>query len=135
MRLARTQPQARVLLTTFSKALANALKVKLQHLAGNEPAVLARITVQSITGVAYDLYSGLHGQPNIAPPSLVHTLLTNAAGEVDGQKFSFPFLAGEWAEVVDAWQIETWEGYRDVSRLGRKNKDWRQAAGSPLVDL
>lgn len=120
--LARTEPQARILLTTFSKALANALKVKLQHLAGNEPAVLARITVQSITGVAYDLYSSLFGQPNIASPSLVHTLLTKAAGQDDGQKFSLPFLAGEWSEVVDAWQIENWEGYRDVSRLGRKTR-------------
>ncbi|MEJ8570773.1 3'-5' exonuclease [Microbaculum marinum] len=120
--LARAQPQARVLLTTFSNALANALKVKLQHLAGNEPGVLARITVQSITGVAYDLYSSLFGQPNIASPSLVHTLLTKAAGQDDGQKFSLPFLAGEWSEVVDAWQIENWEGYRDVSRLGRKTR-------------
>jgi hypothetical protein len=120
--LARTEPQARILLTTFSKALANALKVKLQHLAGNEPAVLARITVQSITGVAYDLYSSLFGQPNIASPSLVQTLLTKAAGQDDGQKFSMPFLAGEWSEVVDAWQIENWEGYRDVSRLGRKTR-------------
>lgn len=120
--LARNDPQARILLTTFSKALANALKVKLQHLAGNEPAVLARITVQSITGVAYDLYSSLFGQPNIASPSLVHTLLTKAAGQDDGQKFSLPFLAGEWSEVVDAWQIENWEGYRDVSRLGRKTR-------------
>jgi superfamily I DNA/RNA helicase len=120
--LARNDPQARILLTTFSKALANALKVKLQHLAGNEPAVLARITVQSITGVAYDLYSRLFGQPNIASPSLVHTLLTKAAGQDDGQKISLPFLAGEWSEVVDAWQIENWEGYRDVSRLGRKTR-------------
>lgn len=120
--LARNDPQARILLTTFSKALANALKVKLQHLAGNEPAVLARITVQSITGVAYDLYSSLFGQPNIASPSLVSTLLAKAAEQTDGQKFSLPFLAGEWSEVVDAWQIESWEGYRDVSRLGRKTR-------------
>ena len=120
--LARKQPQARILLTTFSKALANALRVKLQHLAGTEPAVLARITVQSLTGVAYELYSSLFGQPNIASPSLVHSLITKAAGQVDGQKFSLPFLVGEWSEVVDAWQIESWEGYRDVSRLGRKTR-------------
>ena len=120
--LARSQPQARVLLTTFSKALANALKVKLQHLAGNEPEVLAWITVQSITGVAYDLYSSLFGQPNIASPSLVSSLLAKASGTIQGYTFSPSFLAGEWSEVVDAWQIETWEGYRDVSRLGRKTR-------------
>ena len=26
----------------------------------------------------------------------------------------------EWEEVVDAWQLKTWEAYRDIKRLGRK---------------
>ena len=28
----------------------------------------------------------------------------------------------EWEQVVDAWQLETWEAYRDVIRLGRKTR-------------
>lgn len=28
----------------------------------------------------------------------------------------------EWRQVVDAWQLETWEAYRDVRRLGRKTR-------------
>jgi len=28
----------------------------------------------------------------------------------------------EWEQVVDAWQLETWEAYRDVRRLGRKTR-------------
>lgn len=28
----------------------------------------------------------------------------------------------EWEQVIDAWQIETWEAYRDVLRLGRKTR-------------
>jgi hypothetical protein len=28
----------------------------------------------------------------------------------------------EWDQVVDAWQLESWEGYRDVGRLGRKTR-------------
>lgn len=28
----------------------------------------------------------------------------------------------EWEQVVDAWQLETWEAYRDVARLGRKTR-------------
>lgn len=28
----------------------------------------------------------------------------------------------EWDDVVDAWQLETWEAYRDVRRVGRKRK-------------
>lgn len=120
--LARQDGQARVLLTTFSKALAHALRTKVTQLAGNEPAVTSRIVVQSITGIGYDLHAGLFGQPTIASPTLVQALLTGAAERVEGHKFSMPFLVGEWSEVVDAWQIESWEAYRDVSRLGRKTR-------------
>ena len=39
-----------------------------------------------------------------------------------GHKFSLHFLLTEWEQVVDAWQLETWESYRDVARLGRKTR-------------
>ncbi len=28
----------------------------------------------------------------------------------------------EWENTVDAWQLDTWEDYRDVRRLGRKTR-------------
>ena len=37
-------------------------------------------------------------------------------------KFSLSFLLTEWDQVVDACQLETWEAYRDVMRLGRKTR-------------
>jgi len=120
--LARRDGKARILLTTFSAALANALKRKLSQLTGNEPDVAKRITVKSIKGVAYDLHAELFGQPNIASPTLIRSLLEQAASSVDGHGFSQPFLAAEWSEIVDAWQIDNWENYRDVSRLGRKTR-------------
>jgi plasmid maintenance system killer protein len=120
--LARRDPQARVLLTTFSKALANALETRLGHLVGNEPRVAERITVRPITGIGYELYTGAFGQPNIASPALVQALLREAAAKVEGQKFTARFLLAEWREVVDAWQLDSWEAYRDVSRLGRKTR-------------
>jgi len=120
--LARGQPQARVLLTTFSKALANALRIRLRTLIGNEPDVADRIAVHPVTGIGYDLYTAAFGQPNIAPAALIETLLRQAATEVEGHRFSPRFLIGEWREVVDAWQLATWEDYRDVARLGRKTR-------------
>jgi hypothetical protein len=51
---------------------------------------------------------------------LIEALLREAATEVQGHRFSPRFLIGEWREVVDAWQLATWEDYRDVARLGRK---------------
>jgi len=32
------------------------------------------------------------------------------------------FLRTEWEQVVDEWQLESWETYRDVIRLGRKTR-------------
>jgi len=120
--LARHNPDARVLLTTFSKPLANALKTRLRHLAGNEPDIGDRVAVHPVTGVGYELYSAAFGQPNLAPPALIDALLRQAAAEVEGHRFTPRFLAGEWREVVDAWQLRGWEAYRDVARLGRKTR-------------
>ena len=120
--LARANPQAHVLLTTFSKPLANALRVKLASLVGSEPVIASRITVKAITAVGLDLYAERFGQPQIAAPSLIKTLTVQAAKDVGGHKFSAQFLIGEWTEVADAWQLKSWEAYRDVSRLGRKTR-------------
>ncbi|KQZ12525.1 DNA helicase [Mesorhizobium sp. Root552] len=120
--LARVNPQATVLLTTFSKALANSLRHKLASLAGNEPQVSSRIVVKAISAVGYDLYTERFGQPQIVPASLIKSLIAKAATEVEGHRFSTQFLIGEWNDVVDAWQLRSWEDYRDVSRLGRKTR-------------
>jgi hypothetical protein len=120
--LARANPTATVLLTTFSNALANALKGKLDHLIGNEPVIAARIVVKSVTSVGHDLYAQAHGQPHIAPDVLIRSLIGESAKGGDGSKFSSQFLFGEWTDVVDAWQLTSWEAYAQVSRLGRKTR-------------
>ena len=33
--------------------------------------------------------------------------------------FSSTFLLTEWERVVDGWQLDSWEAYRDVTRIGR----------------
>lgn len=120
--LARHNHEARVLLTTFSKALANALKARLGHLVGNEPEIASCIAVHSLTGIAYDLYTADFGQPNLAAPALIDNLLRQATEQVEGHRFTARLLAGEWRDVVDAWQLRSWEDYRDVARLGRKTR-------------
>jgi hypothetical protein len=54
--------------------------------------------------------------------ALVRSLIAKAAAEVPGHRFSEHFLLGEWTDVVDAWQLRSWDAYRDVSRLGRKTR-------------
>lgn len=48
--------------------------------------------------------------------------LSKAASGTEGQKFSPHFLLTEWEQIVDAWQLDSWEAYRDVKRLGRKTR-------------
>lgn len=120
--LARAHPESRVLLTTFSKPLANALRAKLTSLVPSDDALRARIAVKALTTLGYELYSEWFGQPQIASASVVRSLLTKSAADVPEQKFSAHFLFGEWSDVVDAWQLKSWEAYRDVSRLGRKTR-------------
>jgi mRNA-degrading endonuclease RelE of RelBE toxin-antitoxin system len=120
--LARANTDARVLLTTFSDILANALRTKLRRLISNEPRLAERLEVHSIDAIGHRLFKSHLGQSQIVSQVKVLELLKAAAGEVGGHKFSLPFLLTEWEQVVDAWQLETWEAYRDVMRLGRKTR-------------
>ena len=120
--LARSNPDSRVLLTTFSETLANALRTKLRRLISNEPRLGERIEVHAINAIGHRLYELNLGKPKMASRDVIKKFLQEAAGEVAGQKFSLHFLMTEWEQVVDAWQLETWEEYRDVRRLGRKTR-------------
>jgi UvrD-like helicase C-terminal domain/AAA domain len=120
--LARANPDARVLLTTFSETLANALQTKLTRLIGAEPRLGERIEVDALDAVARRLYQRTLGRAQIASGDVIRDLVRDAARESPDQKFSLSFLVSEWTEVVDAWQLASWEAYRDVTRLGRKTR-------------
>ena len=120
--LARTHPEARVLLTTFSDTLANALHTKLKRLVGSEPRLAERIDVHSLNALGLRLYKAHCGPVKLASRESMRDLLGEASKAVGGHKFSLHFLLTEWEQVVDAWQLETWESYRDVARLGRKTR-------------
>lgn len=120
--LVREYPDSRVLLTTFSEPLANALATKLRHLIGNQPRLGERIEVHSLNAIAKRLYEANIGKPHFATADSLKELLSKAAQETPESRFSLQFLVSEWKQVVDAWQLESWEAYRDVVRLGRKTR-------------
>ncbi len=125
--LARTHPNTRVLLTTFTDTLASALHTKLKRLlggglSGNEPRLAERIDVHSINAIGLRLYKAHVGPATIASREIVRELVSEAANVVGGHKFGLHFLLTEWEQVVDAWQLQNWEAYRDVVRLGRKTR-------------
>ena len=119
--LARTHPAAHVLLTTFSDALAAALRVKLGRLLGGDDA-RERITVRAIDRVGIERYEAAFGPANLVDAPTLQTLLHGASEAAEDHKFSERFLETEWGDVVDAWQLSTWDSYRDVARLGRKTR-------------
>jgi len=73
--LARANPQARVLLTTFSDTLANALQARLRRLLGNEPRLGERIDVHSLSSIGLRLYKSHVGPVALATADVVRDLI------------------------------------------------------------
>lgn len=124
--LATSRPDSRVLLTTFSDTLAYALHDKLRRLISNQPRLAERLEVLSLPAIGLRLYQAQCGPVKVASSAQIRELMqqawTECAPRLGGQKFSLSFLLGEWDEMVDAWQLDQWEAYRDVKRLGRKTR-------------
>lgn len=120
--LARRDEDARVLLATFSEPLARALQTKLRRLIGNEPRLAEQIDVRSMDALGQSLHASLLGPTTIASSELVKPALDAASKAEEGHGFTPAFLAAEWNQVVDAWQLKDWKAYRDVARLGRKTR-------------
>ena len=120
--LTRANPDARVLLTTFSDTLSNALRTKLRRLMSSEPRLGERLEVHSMNAIGRRLYEVNFGRPQIASRETIRELLDEAAAAAAGNRLSLHFLLTEWEHVVDAWQLDSWESYRDVVRLGRKTR-------------
>ncbi len=120
--LARKYPDARLLLTTFSEPLSNALGTKLRYLIGNQPRLGERIEVHSLNAIGKRLYETNIDKPRFVTAETLRELLSNVAKGTPDNRFSLQFLLSEWEQVVDAWQLTSWESYRDVVRLGRKTR-------------
>ncbi|MEV8515217.1 UvrD-helicase domain-containing protein [Dactylosporangium sp. NPDC051484] len=116
---------SKVLLTTFTRALAEALGKQLYRLT-DDPAVRSRIDVVSIDKLAYEIVARVR-RVTIADDDVLDPLWDaaaaagptyhNRAGQVT--RFSGAFLRREWEQVVLAQQLASMEAYRDARRGGR----------------
>jgi superfamily I DNA/RNA helicase len=120
--LARQNEDSRILLSTFSDTLANALRGQLFRLVHHQPRLAERIDVASMDDIALRLYDKRLGKPKLAARNDIAGWLAKAAKDVPELKASTAFLLSEWEDVVDPWQLDTWESYRDAKRLGRKTR-------------
>lgn len=122
-RILQSEPDARVLLTTFSAPLSRALEAKLRILFGERSHLLDRVTVVSFNRVAEQLYTLATGmKPNFAGAQLIRNQLRKAADEADVTEVSSQFLLSEWDNVIDPWQLNSLQAYAEVPRVGRKNR-------------
>jgi superfamily I DNA/RNA helicase len=114
---------ARVLLTTFSEPLAQALRSKLGILLGELSPHFERVTVLSFRKAAEELYTRIHGhKPDIVSEQKLREMIKSAAKSAGLTRFSPQFLNSEWEHVIDAWQVGSLDAYAAVPRMGRKNR-------------
>lgn len=116
--LAKGNPNARILVTTFSDALANLLRSKLELLTHREVRRDERFVVDSVDAVGARLYEEMFGGLKLAGRGDVEGVMGDAAA-AEGVGFPLTFLMTEWERVVDAWQLSGWDDYRSVARIGR----------------
>jgi len=122
-RVLRSDPQARLLLTTFSGPLANALEHRLKLLLPDHPNLDHKVSVRPFEDAARELFTLIRGyNPEPARQDHVAPALAQAAAEQELDGFTNRFLLSEWRHVIDPWQIDGPEAYARVPRLGRKNR-------------
>ena len=120
--LARNNPNSRVLLTTYSDILSISLHDKLLKLVTSEPKLAERIDVYSINSIGLRL-AKMHGiNSQIVSSQDITKFIRQSSDQVSNHKFTQNFLLAEWDQIVDTWQIETWDEYKNVARLGRKTR-------------
>lgn len=123
VRLARENPDSRILLGSFSQPLADAMAKKLLVLAPETGGIVPRITTGSFRGIAEQMYQLEHGvRPRIASDVILRERLGAAAKDAALKGFSDRFLLSEWTNVIDAWGITTFDTYATVQRMGRKSR-------------
>lgn len=122
-RALRGNPHASVLLTTFSRPLANSLAAKMKVLLIEDPTVSSRLAVASFEDSAADLYELAQGRrPVIASAELQRAAIERAVQATGYLDLPLRFVEAEWRHVVDGWSIRDQEGYDTVPRIGRRNR-------------
>lgn len=120
--LAKQYPGSRILLTTFSDQLAHLLETKLHLLVMSQPSLAEQIEVASMKQVALRLYRAQFDEIKLADDEALSRILRDSLANHPDLKFPYRFVATEWRDVVDAWQLKGWEDFRDIRRLGRRSR-------------
>ena len=114
--MAQRYPDQRILLTTFSKSLAERLSHQLRLLMGEIPN---RVRVQHLHQFAVQWWSRHVGALQIADTDQQEQYLQQLYQQFK-PSVSLTFLRLEWQTVIEPWNIRTLEAYLQAERVGRK---------------
>ncbi|SHG63906.1 UvrD-helicase domain-containing protein [Streptoalloteichus hindustanus] len=117
-RATTAEDEPRILVTTYTRNLAEALQGQLAMLVSDE-VVESRIEASNVDRLAYQVITEAHGrQPDVADNDTMNRLWDQAAALIGGE-FSPSFLWREWEQVILAQQIHDLPGYVECRRRGR----------------
>lgn len=114
--LAARSSGGRLLLTTFSRTLAQRLSRDLYMLMDPSLPARERIEVVHLHKLAHSLVEEAESAPRIVAETELDELIAAAAGASAAER---AFLRGEWDAVIDYWGLRDWPEYRDADRRGR----------------
>lgn len=112
-------PSARVLLTTYTTALAAALRENLALLLDGDPALLERVEVTTVNAYAHQVVTRLDGRPPAPVGDREERQLWQRIAKKLGLPWTEQFLAQEYRHVILAQDIRDLDTYRMASRRGR----------------
>lgn len=117
-RLAR-EGGGKVLLTSFSKTLANQLRLQLDQLMADDPAKEC-VTVVHLHHLAIELLNEARSAKiRVADGQAIGKAAKEAAEGVRNPSITPGFLEAEWNMVVDPYGVTSWEDYAVVDRAAR----------------
>lgn len=115
--LVRSNPNNKVLLTTYSKTLASRLSHQADLLLGKESSERKNIEIDHLHKIARDILVNRIGkQLNAVSSKRIATLIDEANST---SEFTTAFLKSEWDSIVDPLGIDSWDVYKKASRVGR----------------
>ncbi|GAA3504732.1 ATP-dependent helicase [Streptomyces prasinosporus] len=112
-------PDTRVLLTTYTNALAGSLRENLSLLLDGDEDLLARVDVTTVNAYAHGIVTRLDGRAPSPVGDREERQLWQRVVKKLGLPWTEQFLAQEYRHVVLAQDLRTLDDYRAASRRGR----------------
>lgn len=110
---------ARVLLTTYTNALAASLRENLSMLLDGEPSLLDRVDVTTVNAYAHSVVTRSDGKAVSPVNDRDERLLWQRVVKQLGLPWTEQFLAQEYRHVILAQDLRSLDAYRAASRRGR----------------